>query len=535
LERRTLRKGAEAAHQAIIDALDKGPMPAEQAGQVATALGRATLARPPVLTGNALTDATNSLSRSIQEPITAMRRRLGEPIGQAYENLKNLPAGPIDPTKAAELAQAAQGIQDRMIAAYPKAKPIFDRIKRFGGAGGLEDAEHGEWIRRGSAIPSAEELKLQNYSPAQAEKIINKAKEMQPPSLDDLRIWRQQVNTMLRSAKGGDVHALAGLQQAIDQQLMPYLPAGISRDRELYRGFMQRFPWQDINKINRLGTPRELAKYAFDGTPERAKEIIGGSTAEGKQALAEALVDHALSAVNPDAPLDQQTAQVQKALSPYIADKTAAQLFGEGGADRLREVFYAPVHRAQMAKILSQPEQHDVFVKETMTAMRGMKPSEIEAIDHGFEKLVQSLPAPERARFTQPAVPGAEMPALPSTEQALTSGLEPGPSKIAGRMGRRAEFTGPYALGRAATGSPAFAIANLLAMAGIATTSAGYRAIMENGGAGYLARLYASPTGKVAARRTIEMLAGIATQSIREATREDSPSGGEWKVEVPPK
>lgn len=517
LEKRAATKAADAAHAHIVGELDKGPMPAEQAGQVAEAMGRTTLARPPILTGDKLTDATNSLRKDILDPITATRRKLGEPIGEAYKALKG--ETPIPEQDVADLASAAQGIQDSMISPFPKAKAALNRIKSMAittPEGKLispyQELPGGEIrVASGTPTPTRESLiKLQGMSSAQADKIIA---EHQPVTLDQLRELRQVVNTQLRSAKGGDVHALAGLQQAIDEKLMPFLPAGINRDRELYRGFIQRFPWRDINKINQMGTPRELGAYVFGGTPERAAEIIEGSSPQGRVALREALVDHALNAVNPDAPLEQQVAQVHKVLTPYIADQTAAKLFGKEGADQLREVFYAPVHRAQMAKIIT--EQKDTFVKETASLLRGKNKSQQDAIDAGFQKLVESLPPPERAQFTTPAVPGAEMPVLPSTGEAMKAGMQPGKSKLPQRMMNRAQYMGPYAGARAMTGSPAYAIANLAAMAGIATTSAGYRAIMENGGASAAARFYASPNGRAAARVFLEGLAALGTQGVR--------------------
>ena len=542
IEKRALSKGAEAAHTAIVNALDKGPMPAEAAGAAATAVGRPSLARPPVLTGEKLTDATNSLRQDILDPINAARRKLGEPIGKAYEALKDNDKR-LSEEDTADLKEAAQNVRDEMISRFPDAEPIFNKIKNFMRPKEVaaEPGSHlneyirkdlaeiqgggGEVVQRGT--PTAETLKLQSFTDDQIKKVLAKAKAdeeaAKPPTLDQMRVLRQRVNTQLRSATGGDVHALAGLQQAIDEKLLPYLPEGINRDRELYRGFMNRFGWRDINKVNSMGTPAELGNYVFGGTPERTAEIVEGSTPEGKAALREALTDHALRAVNPDAPLDEQVKQVQKVLSPYVANGTAAKLYGKDNADLLREVFYAPAHREQMAKILAQPEQHQAFVDEWTRFVRRGNDKQLQAAEAGFQKILDSLPPAERARFTQPPVPGAEMPVLPETQPSLQSGLTPGPSKIGPAMARRAQFTGPYAVGRAAMGSPAYAAAQLVAMAGIATTSAGYRAVMQNGGAGVLARFYASPTGRVAARTMIEGLAALGSQSAREATSDSSP------------
>lgn len=530
-EKRAATKAAEAAHDAIVGALDKGPMPAEAAGATASAMGRRSLARPPVMTGEALTDATNSLRSDILDPINATRRKLGEPIGKAYDALKGN-ENRLTPEEASDLSDAAKDVQDSMLAPYPKAKGILNRIKKFGqpetpigallkkDAQALQEMGGGELAQR--AAPTAESLRLQNYTEAQIEKILGGEEARKPPTLDELRELRQINNQVLRSAKGGDAHAALGLQQALDEHLMPHLPEGISRDRELYRGFMNRFPWRDINKINELGTPRQLGDYVFGGTPERTAEIIEGASPKGREALKQALIDRALNANNPDLPLDQQVKSVRGALTPYIANGTADKLFGKAGVDELRQVFYAPEHIAQMKQIIATPEAKDVFVKETANLLRTGDAKKLNAVEQGFEKLVQSLPAPERARFETPPVPGAEMPVLPSGQEALQTGLTPGPSKIGPAMARRAQFTGPYAAGRAVMGSPAFAAAQLMAMAGIATTSAGYRALMENGGASMAAKLYASPSGRAVARTMIESLAAIGTQGINQATKDQS-------------
>ncbi len=116
-----------------------------------------------------------------------------------------------------------------------------------------------------------------------------------------------------------------------------------------------------------------------------------------------------------------------------------------------------------------------------------------------------------------------ELPTLPSAQEAMQTGLTPGKSSIAARIGRRAEFTGPMAVGRTLTGSPLYAAGQLVGMAGIAGTSAGYRAIMENGGAGVLSKMLAAPSGRLKARLLIEGLAAIGTQAATQPSNPKSP------------
>ena len=390
LEKKAATKAAEAAHDAIIGALDKGPMPAEAAGQTASALGRTSLARPPVLTGDRLTDTTNALRDDILEPINAARRKLGEPIGKAYDALKGN-AEPLQQDQIQNLNQAAQGVREEMLAPYPKAKAIFQKIKNFA------PPEKPDFMTRDETIGPQRAVTTEDF--AAQEKYLEKLQNYKPPTLDEVRELRQVNNQLLRGAKGGDIHAMLGLQQALDEQLMPHLPAGISRDRELYRGFMTRFPWQQINKLNATGTPKELGDYVFGGTPERTAEIIEGASPKGREALKQALIDRTLMANNPDLPLDQQVKAVRGALTPYVANGTADKLFGKAGADELREVFYAPEHIAQMKQIIAAPEAKDIFVKETANLLRSGDTKKLNAVERGFEKLVQSLPAPERARL----------------------------------------------------------------------------------------------------------------------------------------
>jgi hypothetical protein len=547
IEKKAATKGAEAAHDAVVNALDKGanPMPAEEAADTAEALGRASMAAPKPLTGEALSDATSSLREDIQGPITDMRVKLGQPIGNAYEALKGKP--PISEKDAADIAEAAQGVKDEMISPSPKASVIFAKIKNFVPQAAEETPKNvlleqpgGEVIQRPAQLPDpnvekdffrkltpdqvpllmkAEEAKGSKLTFPEMQQAIAGGEKVTPPTPDELREIRQVIGSRLATAKGGDRHALAGLQQAIDEKLMPMLPEGISRDRDLYHEFMNRFPWRDVNKVNQLGTPRELGNYVFGGTPERTAEIIESSSPEGKVALREALTDHALNAVNPDAPLADQVKSIRKVLTPYIKNGSAASLYGAKNADQLREVFYTPEHLAQMKQIVAQPEFHDATVNEVTALMRSGNRTKIDAVEAGWQKVIQSLPKATREALLNPTVPGAEMPALPTAQQAIQTGLTPSGSGIASRIARRAEFTAPMAAGRAMTGSVMYGAGQLVGMAGIAGTSAGYRAIMENGGAGALSHLYASPTHRMIARNLIETLAAIGTQTERVATQ----------------
>lgn len=513
LESRAAKRGAEASYQAMMDALDKGPVPEEQAGRTAEALGRRSLEASKPLTGEALSDATNSLRQDILDPINQTRRKLGEPIGKAYDALKGND-NTLSPDQIKELQEAAANVKESMLSPYPQAKSVLARIKHF------SPPDPPDYVLRGEDRPTTPE------DFAQLDKYEEARKAYKPPTLDQLRELRQANNAILRSAKGGDVHAALGLQQAIDGQLMDYLPEGINRDRELYRSFMNRFPWRDINKINEMGTPRELGNYVFGGTPERAAEIIQGASQSGKIALREALTDRVLDKVNPDAPLADQVKTVRNQLTPFIKSGVAASLYGAQNAEEMRNIFYLPEHMAQTKEIIARPEFHKAVVDEVSALMKTGNQKKMDAVEAGWNRVIQALPQQTQDALLH-AAPGTRQPALPltalpSAEQSLAQGLRPGESNLSSRIGHRAEFTAPYAAGRALIGSPLYAAGQLAAMAGIATTSAGYRAIMENGGAGWLAKMMATPGGRAKTRIMIEGLAALGTQAERMATKDSA-------------
>lgn len=526
LEGKALRRGAEDAHSKIVEGLREGPMPTETAARTAEAMGRPEgLMRPPVLTGEQRIDAVDSLQNDIMGGINAERRRLGEPIGKAYDALKGNKENPT-PEELADLSQAAADVKEGLISPAPQAQAIFGKIKRWTPEGVGEDQLQVTQAELNQMPPEQRQWFLSQMSRAKPKP------PPEPPTLDDLRQLRQVVNEKLRSAKGSDVHALANLQQALDEHLLPHLPEDIGRDRQLYRGFIQMYPWREINRVKQMKTTADLSKYVFDGPPERAAEIIHFASPKAQGALREALTDHVMRGINPDLPLDQQMAQVHKALGPYIENGTAARLYGERNVDDLRELAYAPIHREQMAEVLSQPKQHEAFLDGWVQSVKGADKNKLAAAQKGYARVLQSLPPAEQAKFVEPPVPGATMPVLPTTQEALASGLEPGKSRMVPYAQRRMAFSGPQAAVRIAAtggGGAGYAVGTIGAFATILASSAAYKALMENGGAGVLAKVYASPTGRAAARNLFEGLAAIGTQTGSQMAK-----GDEDTVEVQP-
>ncbi len=530
VEKRALRKGGEAALAAISRGIEnEGMTPAQQAARVSEAIGRPSLRPRPVATGEELTKQTFSLRDSVRGSIDAQRKALGEPIGAAYEALKGNGTR-IPDEEAMDLAKASQDVRDELIAPYPNAKDIFAKIKRWRPAPtaeelarpdqALERTSGGDLIARRALGPTdINWMTVNNMTSEQMARILESSKRFHPPTLDELRELRQVVGAKLRSATGGDVHALLNLQQAIDEHLMPHLPPDIGQARGLYKGFIDRFPWEDVNKLKEMGTPREITQYVFGGTPERAHEIITGAPSEARANIKEGFIDHVLRKVDPNLPPQKQVDAIHKEMAPHIANGTTGLIFGAKDQDLLRAAIYSPIHRVGMVKMMNEPAQQEAFTKGWTDAMKESHPDKLHAAEMGMEKLLQSLPPEERAAFQKPPVPGAEMPVLPSSKESLTEGLQPGKPVMGGQyMQRRAAFAAPYSVSRMAIGGggAAYGIANAMTFMGIAAGSAGYRAIMENGGASGLARLYASPNGRVAARAAIELLAGIGSQALNE-------------------
>lgn len=529
LEKRALKKGAGAALESISRGIEsEGMTPAQQAARVSESLGRPNLRPRPIVTGDELTKQTFGLRDSVTGSIDAQRRTLGEPIGAAYDALKGN-GMKLGEDEANDLQQAAQGVKDSLIAPYPKAKAIFDKIKKWRGPPTQEElkapweafqqTEGGDLIvKRQLAASDIDWMKLNNWTPDQMARLLEASKHYEPPTLDELREMRQVVNGQLRSASGGDVHALLNLQQAIDEKLLPHLPPDIGQSRAAYKGFIDRFPWKDNNKLRQMGTPREITSYVFGGTPERSHEILSGMDTPNRANVREAFIDHVLRKVDPNLPPQQQVSAIHKEMAPYIANGTTGLMFGADEQDALRAALYSPIHRVGMVKMMNEPAQQEAFQKGWIDAIKSGNPDQLHAAEMGMEKLLQSLPPEDRAMFVKPPVPGAEMPVLPTGKEALAEGLKPGAPSMGKYMQRRAQFAAPYAASRMAIGGggAAYGIANAMTFLGIAAGSAGYRAIMENGGAGALAKMYASPTGRAAARALLELLAGIGSQAVNE-------------------
>ncbi len=518
VERGAIRKGGEAAYDAIASGLEKQtPSAAEQGERVSSILNR-PLKRPDIKTGTAQTDATFGLRDAIMNPIQRMRRKLGEPIGAAYETLKGnaLPApvedlgGITDQIRSSNISP----ISPRTSALLDEGKALSKRLEReetqMPGPGQPVSPILTQYGKTQAAATEMTPADL--GAPPEAEK---------PPTLDEVRNLRQRVNAELRTAKGGDLRALSLYEHALDEKLLPYLPASINRDRALYAGFIRRFPYARLNQLGQMGTDRQVGSWMFKLEPELSREVIDSATGSERQQIGNAFKDYVLRQANPNEPMGQQMAAIHKAMQEYVADGTVKKLFGSQAERELTELFHAPAHRADLLAMLKRPDSHDAFVSGWTDEVKQGGPNAQAAAQAGFQKFANSLPPAEYRALTKMA-PGVSMPVIPTPQEAIESGLRVPSSGAMVRYGaRRAGFAGPMAAGRVLMGSPmgaAYGAASGLAFAGIAASSVGYRALLDNGGASLLAKLYSSSSAREAGRITFKLLVAMGARTGQEAT-----------------
>jgi len=526
---KNLEKGAQHTLSDLTAQLKQSGSGAEQAGDLASMLNRPNLNPAETQTGKRLTEVTHRVKQAVLGPIDRARKELGEPIGKAYEVFKG-DKTPISEAEAQDLADAAQDVSDSMVSPHPKAKVILWRLKnytrptedtskllsdRIALPSDAEDFGNGEYVQRGRPQTSAPELG--NTASKLAEKSIK------PPTRDDLRELRQTISEQIRkSARGGDIHGLLNMRQAIDQHLNPHLPdlPGLQKARFYYRGFMEQFPWKDIRDAHNLGSPAAVSKWAFGGTPERALAITRGARGPERQVLQDALTDHVLRNVVPGATPEAQVEAVSKALEPYIKNGVAKHLFGSNMANAISELRFAPAHRERIAKLLEQPAQAKAFVDEWMKYVRGAKSATAkEAMDRAGQAFLDSLPPAERAQMLKPPVSGTELPVVMAPHEAIGQAALPA-RQTSNYAANSLKFRGPYALSRLAMGSAggaAYGASMALAYGGMAATQAGWRAILENGGAAQMGKLYAAKNGRAYARLLFETLTNLGGKSAEQA------------------
>ena len=517
LESRALTKGAEGARTSIVDALKGEDVAAQDLSDIESVFGR-PLKPTPALTlkqGGGL--LANDYRDAVTGPVNRLRDEYGAPLGKAYESLKG-DQRLVPEDQLSLMRDQMSRVGDQVISPLsPRASAFATRIKAMApkvdaeGIGDLSQAE---------ALANPDLAKASDIW-GQAEQKIEKLKK-NPVTLDELRDARQSIQKVLDQSKGGDRYLLRNARTIVDNQLVEHLPDNMGELRRDYKNFIRRFPYEDLNRLDRAGTSREVSKYAFGGDPEISRDIVTNATPKERPMLKNAFIDHVLRDVNPDLPPEEQLKQISKTVDPYVQNGVIKDLFGSTSNDTLRTVFYAPIHRVRAAKMLEQPKQIAAFDQGYLSAIKGSKPNQREAAERGLQYFVKSLPPAEQARFMPPSIPGMTMPVAPTGQESIAAGLSQGidkPGQMVRYGARRAQFGLPLAASRMAMGSAAGATggAAIAATFGtIAASSAGYRALMNNGGANWAARMYASQNGRTMGRMAFEALAAMGAQASQQ-------------------
>jgi hypothetical protein len=375
-------RGVE-SHKTLADAL-KGSEPTLADVQQTTGL----LGRPTgraVATGDARMQQTFALRDATLGPINRLRKRLGEPIGKAYDALK----GSTQPADVTGLRQSVQDIRQSMLSPIsPSTNQLLDRVAAM---------EPEPLLDRAVGLPGGEVFVPGRRQPSALEAALGGRNTL--PTLDAQRELRQLGNAQLRSAKGGDVHALASLQQILDEKLLPHLPDDIGGLKARYKSFIDLYPWRDVNALGRAPTPADIGKFVFGRKPEQALEIIQNASPAERATLKSAFADHALADVDPNLPAAAQMKAIREGVQPYIRNGVVKQLYGTATQD-LRNIIYLPLHREQYAKALASPQGQKLFAAGFKEAARQTGKTEMEAAQAGMQRFIESLPV-EAARCSK--------------------------------------------------------------------------------------------------------------------------------------
>lgn len=472
-------------------------------------------------------------------PINRMRRKLGEPIGKAYESLKG-DAAPISPQSAQDLADAASNISDSLLSPAPKAKAVLNKVKRYAPppngdpAALMEQAAHNMPWKNGDLLPDGRRVvtvqpdgKLivggnegfDEIDPPQASPAATK---YTPPTLDELRELRQGVNASLRTAQGGNAHALLGLQQALDTHLMEHLPDDMGAMRKSYRGFIQNYPWRAINKVREIGSPEGVSKWMFDREPSVVNEGIRNATPAEKETYKSMFGNHVLQGVTLEADPEANAKLIRHNLEKYRQNGTLQALYGKDATQMYSNFIHLPARRAIQADSLASTAGKQTYAKGFMNAAKTSGKADLQAAQAGFDAWYGALPPESQAIVRQSVQPLEEMPhpaQLPAPRDVLAQQLKP---KEGGKF-YAPRFVIASGLGNVALGATAshytaaYAIGFGLMMAG----NAGSKALMRHGGADLIAKLYASPTGRAAGAAAFRALVTLGGRVLHNAKPQD--------------
>lgn len=538
---------AKRQHGILAEGIEGEPPTRASVARAAHLLGSPSGIAAAPLEGEARTAATNEATEAVLGPINRLRNKLGEPIGKAYESLKGSDE-PISPEEAERLSDATKSVRDSLIAPAPKAAAIFQKLRRFGIAApepdvgsmrAVETTTGGEVL--GREVPKISSTNLQSMSPGQISelqkivasgrapgpedytRILSSRPEVKPPTADELRELRQYVTQRLQGAQGGDVHALRGLQGAIDDVLVDRLPDNMRQLRGAYRGFIKNYPWSDVNKLRQAGTPEQVGDWLFSRNPAVTNEIIRNGTPEERDTYRELFAQNALSKIDPAAPAAEQQATLKRLIKPYLRNNTVHTLYGNQASRQISDLVYMPSRREIAAKALTSAKGQRLFTDGFMDAAKRSGKADLQAAAAGYQKWFNSLPPETQdtvTKIVQPLSPSGAAPTLPSPQESLAQRL---------RQTKKAQvpsFIARYGLGAAAmsalgaaAGGGGFMERAALGFALMAGGAAGYNALMKAGGADLIAKMYAKPSARFLGAATLKLLANLGGRAVHEAVQ----------------
>ena len=460
-------------------------------------------------------------------PINRMRQKYGKMLGLAYQNLKG--GGSISAMEATDIADAAQGIQADLFSRAPQAQAIFKKVQSF----------RPPEVPNAGSIPGWSAMSDEQREAAMEKAQFNyiKADEAySPPSLDELRELRQQVNELMRdSARGGDIHALGDFQQALDTHLMPHLPSNMQGLRGTYYQFITNYPWKDVRALRRMGTPDEMAGWMFEKRAGQAVEMVKEANPQELQSYKRLYAQRLFRNVDPN-DLPEKQMHILAAGAKNDGELIKALYGASTGAEITRLVQF-PGRAANAVKIWKRPEVQRAWTAAFVKAAGSARAVDQQAAEDAFNELIKSLPPEEQQQFIE-GLPTQFRPP-PTTNQPVL--LEPPKEVVRGSLvksanqpyqvpGGRLKWAVPWGLGSLLMGQT-FGVAygaGTLGMVGAGmATKAGYRWAVNHGVADIMSdAMLALSKGKYqeSAAKTLAALsiAGMRIEHERQRMRDDA-------------
>lgn len=402
------------------------------AGAVETALGkldpealavqerllkpRGTEPYPAGATGQGLTRQTFEAQAPVNQTIQAARTKYGAPIGEAYKTLKG--DKPIDATGFAKVADDMKG--ELISPTTARANTLLQQFRMLD-----PNAQKAAHEAIGGLGQSAEDIRaaLGETGPqlgaprtfideARAKRELSEdlfkrrgatpAPEFKPrpATLDHLRNLRQQVNTELRTAQGGDRYLLGRLQDQLDTELMPHLPPEMDKLRKDYAGFINRWGYRDQQAFSRLKNPQEVADWVFKD-PAKARDLFAEAAPPQRDELRKQFIQHVYGDLDATASESAQAKAVRAKLRPYMQDsRTAKMVMGPDAGEQMRFMTVWPKYTEDFKE---QWAKNPKFREQVQRGMRDYVVNKGADPDQAAMQMIQDMSKqqPELAQLAQ--------------------------------------------------------------------------------------------------------------------------------------